>query len=171
MEVSYRYESLDHCSSQFRLFTLLPSTDKTSQLHGDLRVVSLSPKQPNIFSMFPLPVFFLFFFVPLATSISPAVTCSSTRLGAAVSDHELRKLGLWTKGVVRPPPEKGMNLVQPARHLSIARCGLLLRKRRGEKISIGLASSSNASRHLPVGKGGSILLQVLAIQVCCELCV
>jgi hypothetical protein len=39
--------------------------------------------------MFFLPVFFLFFFVPV-------ITCSSIRLGATI---------------VRPPPEKGMNLV------------------------------------------------------------
>jgi hypothetical protein len=45
-DVSYRYESLDHSSSQSRVFTLLASTDKTSPLHSDLGVVFLSPKQP-----------------------------------------------------------------------------------------------------------------------------
>jgi hypothetical protein len=35
-------------------------------------------------------------------------------LGEAVSDRELRKLGIPTKGVVGPLPEKGMNLVHLA---------------------------------------------------------
>jgi hypothetical protein len=48
--------------------------------------------------MFPVPVFFLFFFVPLATSKSRTVPC----------------VGIPMKGVVGPLPEKGMNLVHLA---------------------------------------------------------
>ena len=55
------------------------------------------------------------------------------------------------------------------RNFSVACCSSFLRERGCKKVSIQLASSSNASRHPPVGSYKSAALQVLLIEGYCQL--
>jgi hypothetical protein len=43
----YHYQPLDHSLSQIRIFTLLPSRDGASPIHGHLRIESFSPMPPT----------------------------------------------------------------------------------------------------------------------------